>query len=62
MIILVAVSPSYNHVILIQVYGLSWVEKRVASSLFGAPPSATVDEALESFLKVNIILFYSQRI
>ncbi|XP_067092471.1 regulator of microtubule dynamics protein 2 isoform X2 [Osmerus mordax] len=32
---------------------LSWIERKVAATLFGEPPSATVQDALEYFLKVE---------
>lgn len=35
-----------------QVAQLSWIERKVAATLFGEPPSATVQDALEYFLKV----------
>lgn len=34
---------------------LSWLERKVAATLFGEPPSATVEEALRNFLKVEEI-------
>lgn len=34
---------------------LSWLERKVAATLFGEPPSATVEEALKNFLKVEEI-------
>ncbi|XP_004623463.1 regulator of microtubule dynamics protein 3 [Octodon degus] len=36
-----------------QVSHLGWLEKKTATALFGSPPSATVQEALESFLKAE---------
>lgn len=32
---------------------LSWMERKLASALFGEPPKSNYDEALESFLQVN---------
>ncbi|XP_042748458.1 regulator of microtubule dynamics protein 2 isoform X2 [Lagopus leucura] len=32
---------------------LSWLEKKVATALFGTPPTSTVDEALQNFLKAE---------
>ncbi|KAK5881966.1 hypothetical protein CesoFtcFv8_020602 [Champsocephalus esox] len=34
---------------------LSWIERKVAATLFGDPPSATVEDALNNFLKVENI-------
>uniref|UniRef100_UPI0037E87460 regulator of microtubule dynamics protein 2 n=1 Tax=Semicossyphus pulcher TaxID=241346 RepID=UPI0037E87460 len=34
---------------------LSWLERKVAATLFGEPPSATVEDALKNFLKVEEI-------
>ncbi|KAJ8418028.1 hypothetical protein AAFF_G00137370 [Aldrovandia affinis] len=34
---------------------LSWIERRVATTLFGEPPSASVQDALKHFLKVEEI-------
>ncbi|XP_066034685.1 regulator of microtubule dynamics protein 2 [Chamaea fasciata] len=32
---------------------LSWLEKKVAASFFGTPPTSTVEEALQNFLKAE---------
>ncbi|XP_028279936.1 regulator of microtubule dynamics protein 2 isoform X2 [Parambassis ranga] len=32
---------------------LSWLERKIAANLFGEPPTATVEEALNNFLKVE---------
>ncbi|NXM69840.1 RMD2 protein, partial [Serilophus lunatus] len=32
---------------------LSWIEKTVAAALFGTPPTSTVEEALQNFLKAE---------
>ncbi|XP_040905083.1 regulator of microtubule dynamics protein 2 [Toxotes jaculatrix] len=34
---------------------LSWIERKVAATLFGEPPSATVEDALKNFIKVEEI-------
>ncbi|KAM9558548.1 regulator of microtubule dynamics protein 2-like isoform 3-T6 [Salvelinus alpinus] len=34
---------------------LSWIERKVAATLFGKPPSATVQDGLKNFLKVEEI-------
>lgn len=38
-----------------QVSKLSWIEKKMAATLFGKIPSSTVEEALQNFLKVSFV-------
>lgn len=37
----------------IQVASLSWLERKAASMLYGAPPETSFEEALEQFRKVQ---------
>ena len=34
---------------------LSWMERKIASALFGEPPKSSYEEALESFLQVTAL-------
>lgn len=34
---------------------LTWIERKVASTLFATPPTSTVEDALESFLNAENI-------
>ena len=36
---------------------LSWVERKVAAAMFAEPPTASMEEALACFLKVDLILY-----
>lgn len=36
----------------LQVAQLSWLERKVAATLFGEPPTSSVEDALKNFLKV----------
>jgi len=36
-----------------EVAGLSWMERKIASVVFGTPPEATFQDALDKFIKVN---------
>jgi len=39
-----------------QVYMMTWVERKMAAALFAIPPTATVDEALSNFMEVSSVL------
>lgn len=43
----------------LQVSKLSWIEKKMAATLFGKIPSSTVEEALQNFLKVYFVCYFS---
>ena len=32
---------------------LSWIERQAAATLFAAPPTATIDEAINEFMEVR---------
>ena len=34
---------------------LSWIERKAAAALFASPPTASIDQALENFLKVRYL-------
>jgi len=38
--------------ITLQVYMMTWVERKMAAALFAVPPTATIDEALSHFMEV----------
>jgi len=56
--------------ITMQVYMMTWVERKMAAALFAVPPSATVDEALSHFMEVfsssssyfNIAVFVTSQV
>lgn len=35
------------------VYKLRWIEKKLTNTMYGAPPSASFEEVVESFLKAE---------
>ena len=39
-----------------QIYMMTWVERKMAAALFAVPPTATVDEALSHFMDVCSLL------
>ena len=45
----------------LQVYMLSWLERKAADTLYATPPSATVDEALKHFVKVKYNKKYNKK-
>lgn len=47
--------PPLTPIFFSKVAQLSWIEKKVAAALFGSPPTSTVHEALQNFLKVDTI-------
>ncbi len=38
----------------LQVYMLSWLERKAAATLYATPPTSTVEEAMQHFFKANI--------
>ena len=38
---------------------MTWIEKRVAAALFGTPPTATYEEALQHFETAGMFFFVS---
>ena len=41
--------------IAMQVYMMTWVERKMAAALFAVPPTATIDEALSHFMEVRCL-------
>ena len=50
-------APTVIHVYVgcVSIANISWLQRNVAAALFGSPPTATLDEAIEYFLKAEAI-------
>jgi len=48
----------YVGYIIMQVYMMTWIERKMAAALFAVPPTATVDEALLYFMEVYVVLCF----
>lgn len=43
---------SFIHAVCLQMSSLSWLERKTAATLYKTPPTTSVNDALENFLKV----------